>query len=932
MHARGFCTWGALLLLCMGATVAADGAVTRFMPGDNGEIPAWLINGPHGAADKALESRGPDALDLSGADWRLVTTAESSISPASAEESSGEVGQTFYGYTRIFTPYAQRGYLFLVSTGPAVVWTGTARGESEWDERYRQHVTTLRVAYGKGSTAVLVRVTGRKGAPVFSLLAGSLVGGKAQFLRGLLAEVPVAIDLAQRRALLDERVALTLEPGLVRPGPMDLRLRWRRGAPVPLAPLRGRVALLEGTREVAGVELPEGLTPPKLRRGLKWQVEVESAAGEGPWQLRADLEVDGTERASLSRPCYPASALRTMVANAKENLETGEAAAGKAFPRARLDLLRLEELLGAGGGGDDRLGDVRAAMEKLELSLTAYVAGTDPLAQRRGRVTGAYVSRVDGSVQPYRFFIPSAPPAAAGYPLIVLYHGYVPYYRRTDWMDIPTELAASLEAEGMALLLPFGRSNTDFLSVGETDLFEALADLDARYPIDRNRLYLAGYSMGGSGVWTTLTHYPGRFAAARVWSGRTDYYYWHGLKRGSLPPYIEFLIRSDNPVDLAENLRNVPLYVRHPRGDSLVKSGHSEQMGALLLEIGHDEATLRVELPEDLTHWDYSAELVKAESWRWCKQFALDPRPRELEIATFTPKYGQRQWVRIEEIRDWGKRAYLSVEATAPGTVTVLGQQNVAALGIDPKGMPVWRTAAEGAGAVGIELPEPWEAKPLPPRGGWLRFAVHRTGEPAAGGVGLRKTPALCGPVKEAFNDAFLLVRGTGGSEQARARIDANVERFRREWLAFAKGEARCKADREIGTAEASHFHLICFGSPATNAVLASLAKDLPFHLADDAYGVGEVRIDRKGEELGFLACYPNPRAPERYLVVLDGLYYGDHLPRNHKWDLVPDYIVFGRAAGPRDTNQAHLAGFFDSSWQPVEALRYRPSGSADGP
>jgi predicted peptidase len=47
-------------------------------------------------------------------------------------------------------------------------------------------------------------------------------------------------------------------------------------------------------------------------------------------------------------------------------------------------------------------------------------------------------------------------------------------------------------------------------------------DLSGKYPVDTNRLYILGFSMGGSGTWDMITRYPDLFAAAVPMSGVSD--------------------------------------------------------------------------------------------------------------------------------------------------------------------------------------------------------------------------------------------------------------------------------------------------------------------------------------------------------------------------------------------------------------------------
>jgi predicted peptidase len=53
-------------------------------------------------------------------------------------------------------------------------------------------------------------------------------------------------------------------------------------------------------------------------------------------------------------------------------------------------------------------------------------------------------------------------------------------------------------------------------------IVKALADLQKKYSIDNKRLYITGYSMGGSGTWDMITRYPDIFAAAVPVTGVSD--------------------------------------------------------------------------------------------------------------------------------------------------------------------------------------------------------------------------------------------------------------------------------------------------------------------------------------------------------------------------------------------------------------------------
>ena len=45
-------------------------------------------------------------------------------------------------------------------------------------------------------------------------------------------------------------------------------------------------------------------------------------------------------------------------------------------------------------------------------------------------------------------------------------------------------------------------------------IHEMIQDVSSKYPIDKRRIYITGYSMGGFGTWSMIARYPNTFAAA----------------------------------------------------------------------------------------------------------------------------------------------------------------------------------------------------------------------------------------------------------------------------------------------------------------------------------------------------------------------------------------------------------------------------------
>jgi hypothetical protein len=125
-------------------------------------------------------------------------------------------------------------------------------------------------------------------------------------------------------------------------------------------------------------------------------------------------------------------------------------------------------------------------------------AGAPSWTRQTGHVVRAYVSRVDGSVQPYGLTIPASYDGRRPVRLDIWQHGTdrtmneVAFITRQEAdRPIPPE-------QDYIQLEPLGRTNVSYRWAGEADLFEALASVQQRYNIDRNRIVLRGFSMGGA--------------------------------------------------------------------------------------------------------------------------------------------------------------------------------------------------------------------------------------------------------------------------------------------------------------------------------------------------------------------------------------------------------------------------------------------------
>jgi predicted peptidase len=124
---------------------------------------------------------------------------------------------------------------------------------------------------------------------------------------------------------------------------------------------------------------------------------------------------------------------------------------------------------------------------------------------------------------------------------------------------------------------------------------ELLDSLTITLPVDKNRVYVMGLSMGGYGTWYLITRYPEKFAAAIPICGGGDW-------------------------NQAHVIRHIPTWVFHGKKDTVVLPEQSRKMVQALKKAGakpryteykkagHDSWTPAFREP-DLLNWLFSHRL-----------------------------------------------------------------------------------------------------------------------------------------------------------------------------------------------------------------------------------------------------------------------------------------------------------------------------------
>ena len=587
---------------------------------------------------------------------------------------------------------------------------------------------------------------------------------------------------------------------------------------------------------------------------------------------------------------------------------------------ARLKLVKARLLRRNYWAGSYRDEQIRTHLESGRAILDAILEGEEPPLEKHGRLERAYLADNDGSAQPYQLYVPESYDGAEPFGLLVYLHGYSPDLNRENWVRYmyADVLDSYAEQTRSIMVMPFARSNTDFQGCGEDDVMRAIREVRADYRIEPDRVVLSGYSMGGMGVWTIGAHYPHEFAALLPMSSRADFYLWKGIEPAEIPGFKRKLAEQEFGANLLGNYRHLPIFMMHGNEDYGIPVRQSRRMHERLEEAGMDARYVELEGQGHL--FFYREQQTRPELVEWIRSRRRVRNPRRISYRTYSLQYARGYWARIEGIGNWGRAAEVTCEISEDGESLRVESENVLSLRLEP---PETLVAEPG----GLEVT--WNGEAVDPRidGRVLKLGPLTNPHSESEDVpDLVKKPGLCGPVREAFSGPFVMVYGKSAPDETNASPGVGEGETPTskdlatgaavDWLRFAKGRPRLLPAQKVDRTIIENNNLFLFGPPAQNPLMRRVLEDLPVRITENHI---EIRGRRyAADRHGLWMIYPNPLNPDRYVVINTGLPWGKGLPVNHKYDMIPDFIVYTGEKTRDDTecNKYVAAGFFDQFWQ----------------
>jgi len=540
-----------------------------------------------------------------------------------------------------------------------------------------------------------------------------------------------------------------------------------------------------------------------------------------------------------------------------------------------------------------------------------------------GLVVRGYISKIDGSVQPYGLVVPASfqPDIPHRFRLDVWCHGRGETLSELNFIDGRQTAPGEFTPPNAFVLHPYGRFCNANKLAGEIDLFEAIDDVKKHYPIDENRLVMRGFSMGGAACWQFAVHYPSVWAAAAPGAGFAETpEFLRVFQNEQVRPawYEQKLWHLYNCTDYALNLFNCPTVAYSGEND------RQKQAADVMARALQDEGIELVHVIGAKAGHQYTTD-AKAEINRRIDRIVdadRDAVPTKVCFTTWTLRYNRSCWVQIDGLEQHWVKARVEADLSGgPSAGPKIKTKNVSALTLSiPAGLCPFDIRTKPKVEIdGLVLDSP---KPLSDRSWVAQFrkieGVWQTAAAAAEGA-LRKRHGLQGPIDDAFMDSFIMVQPTGESPNAKvakwaaAELRHAIDHWRRQF----RGEARVKDDNDITDADIADHNLILWGDPSSNTVLAKVVERLPVKWGKDGVRLGAATY--AADHHVPVLVYPNPLNPKRYVVVNSGFTFReyDYLNNARQVPKLPDYAVIdvdvpvsARAPGGIVT-----AGFFTEEW-----------------
>jgi predicted esterase len=545
-----------------------------------------------------------------------------------------------------------------------------------------------------------------------------------------------------------------------------------------------------------------------------------------------------------------------------------------------------------------------AALKSAEERIAALEAGKASWKRQTGTVARGYYSRIDDSPQPFGLVIPEKHDFEKPCPLYVWLHGRGDKQTDLHFLIEREKNKGQITPPGAIVLHPFGRHCVGFKHAGEIDVLEAIEAVQRDYKIDDKRIVLIGFSMGGAGAWHLGAHYADKWAVVSPGAGFAETAQYTKTDPAKVPEYERILWGVYDVPDYVRNLFNTRVIAYSGENDKQIQA-------ARVMEAAYEKEGRQLEhlIGPGVEH-KYEPETLKKLLAKIEEELKnpVTARPREkIDIQSRSLRYAQFDGIHAYEAENLWDEIRISMKRK--GETREIVTKNVKTLTVNfdgafsLNGVPIVRPSSNG-------LPGHFTLA----QGKWTSIDAENL-------VTRRSKHArLQGPIDDAFLDPFLVVTPSGRSSNAAEQewIDFELNHFLTRWKALMRGEPRVKKDRDVTGSDLQDYHVIVWGTPESNSLLAEIEAKLPVKFDQARIRFGTQSYDRGKHLPAFI--YPNPFQPANYLVLNSGLTFREaHDKTNSQQNpKLPDWAIIDITQPPDANSPGKIveAGFFDEWWK----------------
>lgn len=560
--------------------------------------------------------------------------------------------------------------------------------------------------------------------------------------------------------------------------------------------------------------------------------------------------------------------------------------------------------------------DIEKANNTLQLAAERLVElgqGGASWTKAHGLVVRGYTSTIDGSPQPYGLVIPKEMDLSQDNRLYVWLHGRGDKTTDLHFIDQRRKSAGQVTPDDAIVLHPFGRQCIGYKSAGEIDVLESIEHVAKQYGIDRDRIVLMGFSMGGAGVWHLGAHYADRWVAMSPGAGFAETAQYNRLKVADYPAWYEReLWKLYDAPNYVRNLFNIPVVAYSGENDKQIQA--ARVMEAAYASHGRELSHLIGPGMGHRYHPEVLAEITRR--MKAAADHGRNPLPKRVFLQTCTLRYNRQYWVEVTRLREHWQDSRVDAEVLDDQSIR-LQTENVAALTLRYwKKVPADARVIIDKQELSLRALAGSDRIDLAWRGQWVPQSLDENA--------LAKRPGQQGPIDDVFLTPFLVVLPDGNETNAARRqwLEFEVQHLRDRWPALFRGELPVKSAAQLSKDDLRTKSLVLWGTPATNAVIRRAVSEaegnIPLAWTEAGFSIDGQPFE--GDHLMPTLIYPSPWAAGRYVVLNSGPTFREGHDRTNSLQnpKLPDWAVIDIRRSPSATAPGgiHDAGFFDEHWR----------------